>query len=51
MRRCRASGLTLVQFEERVGHGGQDAFPLHDVDVPDPEREGERSLNTNTDTG
>lgn len=37
-------GLTLVQFEDRVGHGRKRSFTLQDVDVPDPESEGEGSL-------
>lgn len=50
-RLCSANGLTLVQFEDRVGHGGQQFFPLQDVDVPDPEGEGEGSLDTNGTEG
>lgn len=44
---CGLNSLTLVQFEDGVGHGGQQSFTLQDVDVPDPEGEGERSLDTN----
>lgn len=44
---CGLNSLTLVQFEDGVGHGGEHSFTLQDVDVPDPEGEGERSLDTN----
>lgn len=37
-----------MQFEDGVGHRGQNSLSLHDVDVPDPECERERSLTTNT---
>lgn len=40
-----------MQFEDSVGHGRQQSFTLQDVDVPDPEREGEGSLDTNRTTG
>lgn len=40
-----------MQFEDGVGHGGQQSFTLQDVDVPDPEGEGERSLDTNRTKG
>lgn len=45
------NSLTLVQFEDSVGHGGEQSFTLQDVDVPDPEGEGEGSLNTNRTKG
>ena len=38
------SGLTLVQFEDRVGHGGQNSLSLQDIDVPDPQGQGEGGL-------
>lgn len=43
--------LTLVQFEDGVGHGRQQSLTLQDVDVPDPEGEGEGSLDTNRTKG
>lgn len=49
MRECarlslKADGLTLVQLEDGVGHGGKSPLALQDVDVPDPESESEGSL-------
>lgn len=38
------SGLTLVQFEDRVGHGGQNSLSLQDIDVPDPQGQSEGGL-------
>lgn len=43
--------LTLVHFEDSVGHSRQDSFTLQDVDVPDPEGEGEGSLKIKRTTG
>lgn len=48
---CGVNSLTLVQFEDGVGHGRQQSFTLQDVDVPDPEGEGEGSLETNRTEG
>lgn len=38
------SGLTLVQFEDRVGHGGQNSLSFQDIDVPDPQGQSEGGL-------
>ena len=45
---CRQ--LTLMQFEDGVGHGGQHPLSLQNVDVPDPEGEGEGSLHRKNTT-
>jgi len=36
--------LTFVQLENGVSHGCQDPLSLQDVDVPQPQGEGERRL-------
>lgn len=44
MAQSYCSGLTLVQFEDRVGHGGQNSLSLQDIDVPDPQGQSEGGL-------
>lgn len=36
--------LTFVQFEDGVSHGRQHPLPFQDVDVPQPQGQGEWSL-------
>lgn len=44
MAQSYCSGLTLVQFEDRVGHGGQNSLSFQDIDVPDPQGQSEGGL-------
>ena len=36
--------LTLVEFEDSVGHGGENSLPLQDIDVPDTKGQGKGGL-------